>query len=817
MNFSLNLNSKRARRARQIEAINQPALQWSMNLLALSLLFLGGFLLNNLKSNLGYLVFIPAAIWLIVLLYGYFAKLNNPTSAPSETEITEWLDIELLAKLKVAESSSMLDAIAKTLGGRFLATRFAISVTTIRHLLEPSGGGDLNLALQKSYQLAQEEGLSYIPSLYLEVAFLDQVEPSLRAQVLASINLDDTDIKRSLEWFNNFTALLGSLKSKSTDSGGLGRDLSFGYTPLLDRFAHNISAGIGGAGSPFRQLVANQQALDQLNHLLSSGSKLNAAIVGGEGIGKTNLIWNMAKGFLFPDKNTPSALKFKQVFELSSSTLISTAGSQPGALENLIIRIFNEAAKAKNIIIFLDQANLFLEDGVGKVNLSGLLQQIVATSPVPLILALTPDDWLKLDQSLASSLNRINLEEPDLDQTLTAVEDQVLLLEGQYKVTYLYQSLTRALDLASRFINDTQNPGKTIRLLELSAAYAQDGWVGAEAVELAIEKNMGVKVQTTSKLNNQDQAEKLLSLEDHIHQRMVNQTEAVKAVSDALRRAQAGVRNTNKPIGTFLFIGPTGVGKTELSKSLAEVYFKDESNLIRIDMNEFSDSGSVGRLLAPAKESSTSLTAQISKQPFSVVLLDELEKAHPNILNLLLQMLDEGVLRDSTNKEVSFKESIIIATSNAGASFIVDFITNNSALADANGDTLGVSKTTTLQEVLVTKLIEDQIFKPEFLNRFDEIITFTPLSKEHLKEVVGKILAGLNRALALQKLQVKLNDAAIDLLVEAGNDPAMGARPMRRIIQKTVENIIAAKILRSEATPGTTIELTELDIQAELR
>lgn len=288
---------------------------------------------------------------------------------------------------------------------------------------------------------------------------------------------------------------------------------------------------------------------------------------------------------------------------------------------------------------------------------------------------------------------------------------------------------------------------------------------------------------------------------------MINQSRAVKIVSDALRRARAGVRNVRKPVGTFLFIGPTGVGKTELAKSLAATYFGGEDNMVRLDMNEFSQASDVSRLLAQASENANSLTAQISKQPFSVVLLDELEKAHPNVLNVLLQMLDEGILRDTSNKEVSFRESIIIATSNAGAQYINDFMQQHGTEAEAMKN---------LEDGLLQELINQGIFKPEFVNRFDEVATFRSLNEDELKQVVGLIIKGVNKTLSSQKLQVSIDDAGAEVLVKNGNDPLLGARPMRRIVQKTVENIIAERILRGEASPGTVIQLSAQDIEAHL-
>jgi ATP-dependent Clp protease ATP-binding subunit ClpA len=259
----------------------------------------------------------------------------------------------------------------------------------------------------------------------------------------------------------------------------------------------------------------------------------------------------------------------------------------------------------------------------------------------------------------------------------------------------------------------------------------------------------------------------------------------------------------NRPIGTFLFLGPTGVGKTELSKALAEVYFGGEDKIIRIDLNEYVKSDDVARLLEDGSENEKSLTAQIRKQPFSVVLLDEIEKADSSVLTTLLQMLDEGILRDIKGREVSFRDAIVIATSNAGANRIREFVDN--------GYDLGSHK-----EQFTEELISSGIFKPEFLNRFDEICLFKPLGREELSQIAELILAGVNKTLAPQKISVTLTDEAKQVLIDNGYDPKMGARPMRRIVQKTVENLVAKAVLSGNAEAGTQITLDAEQIKSQL-
>jgi ATP-dependent Clp protease ATP-binding subunit ClpC len=380
------------------------------------------------------------------------------------------------------------------------------------------------------------------------------------------------------------------------------------------------------------------------------------------------------------------------------------------------------------------------------------------------------------------------------------MEDQVPSLEWKYKVTYTYWALKEAYRLGNRYIKDLEMPGRAVHVLEDAARYAVNGLVFAESVQQAVEKSQGIKLQASS--STEEARDRLLNLEQLIHERMIDQEPAVKAVSDALRRAAAGVRNENKPIGTYLFLGPTGVGKTELAKALSEVYFNGESEIIRIDMNEYVEASDVNRLIAEGATDAMSLAAQVQKHPFSVVLLDEIEKASPQVLTTLLQMLDEGILRDSKNREISFRDAIVICTSNAGADMIRENITN--------------ANYSQMKDELTNHLIESREFKPEFLNRFDEICLFKPLEKEDLKKITALLIKSVNKTLAPQKIEVRLDDAAIDALIEAGYDPMLGARPLRRVVSKTVENIVAKASLRGDIKSGDVLNISVGDIEAEL-
>jgi ATP-dependent Clp protease ATP-binding subunit ClpC len=475
-----------------------------------------------------------------------------------------------------------------------------------------------------------------------------------------------------------------------------------------------------------------------------------------------------------------------------------------GELEGLLSQLLSEAFAAKNIILFLDNAELFFSDGTGAVDVRNVLLPVLENGGMQIVMSMDEQQWLKLSRAtpaLTQQLNRISVPPLNEADTLLVCQDHLLATEFQAKVTYMYQALKSAYRLGSRYVADQSMPGQALHILEAAAQYAERGLVTSASVEQAVEKLYGVKVATARRT---EERQTLLNLEQLLHERMINQTRAVSAVANALRRARSGVRNQNRPIGSFLFLGPTGVGKTELAKALAAVYFGGEDHMVRLDLNEFGTADAVGRLIADAATDPRSLTAQIAKQPFSVVLLDEIEKAHPTVLDTLLQLLDEGILRDVSNREISFRDAVVIATSNAGSDQIRKYIAAGQELEQ-------------FEEQFMDQLIDSGQFKPEFLNRFDETTIFRPLTESELLQVVDLLLKAVNKTLEQQHIQVAVADDAKQELVRVGNDPRLGARPMRRIVQRTVENIVAKRLLENQVAPGTTIQLSLTEVEEALQ
>jgi ATP-dependent Clp protease ATP-binding subunit ClpC len=770
------------------------------------LLLVGGWVV--VAAGVGIVFGLGAAFgWAVAGLGGPFLMaaawskaLQDLPPDPKSPGIDGLLEADILGVLPETHSPQQLAAIVSHLqGGMFFGSRFGVDANLLS-MLVTNQPADSERVWQEAEHLRQLHQIPTITSSILAAALIRSA-PNID-QVLAPLHLGQDDITAGVGWYAHLEGLIAEARERKHD-GGIGRDWAFGYTPLLEHFGFNISEHVSREGLLQRDLPSREALAQQVVHLLAQGGRHNVALVGALGSGKTTVVHALAKKLLEADPSLPRSMHYSQIVSLDPSALISQAKGR-GELEGLVQRLFYEALQAKNIILFLDDAQLFFEDGNGSVNLSNVLMPVLEGGSMRLVLAMDEQRWLRISQAnpaLAQLLNRIMVTPTDERETLLIMENQLPIYEYQQKITYTYQALEATFRLSSRYLSEQVMPGRALKLLEAAANYGVQGFVTAHSVEQAIEQTQGVKVGTA---DSAAERQTLLNLEQLIHERMINQTRAVQVVSDSLRRARAGVRNQSRPIGTFLFLGPTGVGKTELAKSVAAVFFGGENHLVRIDLNEYSGAEDVQRLIAEASQDQHSLTAQIARNPFSVVLLDEIEKAHPNVLNVLLQLLDEGILRDITNREVSFRDAVIIATSNAGADRIRAHIEAGQQLEQ-------------FEEQFTNELISANVFRPEFLNRFDEIVLFRPLKPEELVQVIDLILKGVNKNMATQKVTVVVDEDAKRVLVQAGYDPRLGARPMRRMVQRAVENIVANRMLAGTALPGTQIHITAQDVQTMLQ
>jgi ATP-dependent Clp protease ATP-binding subunit ClpC len=653
-----------------------------------------------------------------------------------------------------------------------------------------SEGTALETIWAKALELSQKNQGNAIEAGTIAAATL-LTSPAVKAH-LSMYRLGESDVLAVQQWLDRILA--DSTRPKQS-FGGIARDWAFGFTPMLNQFGENISLAIMRHNAHFGSLTtaAGVQAITTAleNH---AGA---VALVGSDGIGKTSHLFALAQ--IFIEGKASRKLAYHQVIRLDANAIISAA-RYPGELEQIMVQLANEAAHAGHVILFLDDAQLFFGNGNGNGSFDAtqILLPIVQTRGLPLVLAMTPGDFQRLknhNNTFAGLLTPVVLQEPDEAGTLTVVADAATRLENQHRVLIAYEAALEAYRLSGRYEQEMAYPGKAIQLLEQAVSHAAERVVSARSVQAAIEQTRGVRVGNAAPA----EADQLLNMEARIHERMIGQMGAVKSVASALRRARAGVADPRRPIGSFLFLGPTGVGKTELAKAIAATYFNNESSMVRLDMSEYQQPDDVQRLLSNGQSDSNSLIMAIRQQPFTVVLLDEIEKAHPNVLNLLLQMLDEGTLTDSAGRPASFKDSIIIATSNAGAQMIRERVGKGQPVES-------------FEQELTDELINNGQFKPELLNRFDDIVLFTPLSSDELGEVVQLMVGDINKTLSSQNISVELTKDAVAKIVKTGYDARLGARPMRRTLQRAVEDSIAGRILRGDANAGDHITLDVNDL-----
>lgn len=791
MSPTINLSGARAYKARFATRLLSKFISPLISFIGI-IFFLAGAALFIKENTLAYIVLTPAVAALILKIWqvGDLSDLNQRINPKS---LDGLIDAKILAGLKSPNPSAYEVWIAaqNTESRWFFQNRYLLPPMLFEELLNREPGSS-----DKVWQYASELSAEYRVSGYsasvIIIALLKTI--SNIDEGLRNIKLELKDLELGVGWIRDIDEKRRLSKEKK-HFGGLARDWAFGYAPTLQYFGHNLSDEVQHSGF-FSDTSVHRELVEQMVKSMGAGTS-SLALVGDIGSGKTTTVYAFAERIL-SDSSLPENIRYNQVVALDAPSLVAQA-SRPGELEGLVSKILKEARKAKNMILFFDDAQVFFGQGTAAVDLSNILVPILESGAVRLIFAMTPKEWQSIggnNSNLASKLQPLQVRSASEDETLQVLRDEILFIEYQRSVLFTYQALREAFKLGGRYVDNQVMPGAALSILKTSASSAQDGLVTVEAVQKSVESTVGVKLVAAEG----NESDKLLHLEDDLHKYVINQKQAVSVIANALRRSRSGVGNPDRPVGTFLFLGPTGVGKTELSKALARVYFGDEKSIIRVDMNQFVSPDDVNRLITPMLGEQLGFLGQVRRRPFSVILLDEIEKAHKNVVNLLLQTLDEGVMKDVDNKAVSFKDAIIIATSNAGADEIRKLI----------GEGKDVAK---LQEELVNTVIERNIFAPEFVNRFDEVVVFRPLTQEELIQVIDLIIASVNKTLDAQKVQVSLSEPAKKWLVEKGYDAKLGARPMRRVVQRYVENILAKRLLEKSAGSGSSIKLDVNDFE----
>lgn len=797
MEFIFDQSSTRVRRARYAQLLEKKWLTIVGSIIGVVSL-LGGTTLIMTGLGLGWLLLIPAG-WVAVALFWYRGDLIDiqPGNYDQQNRVLlhEALEPFMLAQLATYPPGTNFSAydvwkaVEKSEERIFIHNRYMVDSAFFEELASREPG--TAQAVWQSAQILHKRHPATDYSNCLIIAALIGSVPDVD-RVLSRVNLEFSDIETSIPWMRDIKTKRKLARNKKK-LGGIGRDWAYGYTPILRQLGLNISEGIERNGF-FSDTSMHAPIVQQMTQVLSSNGTIT--LVGDEGVGKTTCVYALAETLL-ADKTLPKNIRYNQIVELNASTLIANA-KRPGELEDLMLHILSEANRAKNITLFFDEAHVFFGASTGSIDLSHVLQPVFESGSVRIILAMNPQHWQQLARNgIAARLKPINVPAADEVNTIAVLRDKAGLIEYRHKVVFTYQALQEAYKLGSRYVTTQSMPGAALSVLEQAATNTGQPLVTREVIQQAIEQAYGIKLQTADNYESSN----LLDLESELKRQVISQDRAISVIANALRRARSGVGNPDRPIGTFLFLGPTGVGKTELSKALARSYFDNESALIRVDMNQYVSAEDVSRLTAPMQGTELGFLGEVRKKPFSVILFDEIEKAHPSVINALLQMLDEGIMRDSDNRAVSFRDAIIIATSNAGADEIRRFIDEGKDIAD-------------LESTFVDTLISRGSFAPEFVNRFDEVVLFKPLSQQDLIQVIDLIVGGINATLDAQKIRVELTDTAKQWLVAKGYDSRLGARPMRRMAQRYVENIIAKRLLERSVQSGGVVRLDVPDFES---
>jgi len=586
-------------------------------------------------------------------------------------------------------------------------------------------------------------------------------------------------------------------RSAVRPKGGMNRAMTAIATPILDAFGEDLTS-LAAAGYVGPTVDRNRE-FREIMRIFESGRR-GVVLVGEAGVGKTAIIEGLAERMAAED--VPEILQDKRLVRISVARL--TSGAAPAVAQERLLAALMEVARSRNIVLVVEQLEHLVgvaAGGAAAIDLGDVLATEMQRSGLVLVGATTPEAYRQFIErsSLGTALERIPIGEPEGDDAIQIIEARSILVEAQQKAFFSYAALEACVQLSDRYLHDRYLPEKAINLMEEVATMVRTSRgpgkiVTREDVATIIEEKTGVKASEVT----EDEAQKLLHLEERMHGRVIGQDEAVKMIAAALRRARVELREGKRPIATFLFLGPTGVGKTELAKTVAESYFGQEEAMVRLDMSEYQDASSVSRLIgAPpgysGAESGGQLTEAVRRKPFTLVLLDELEKAHPDILNLFLQVFEDGRLTDSVGRTVDFTNTIIIATSNAGTPYI--------QAAVQQGQTVEAMK----QALMETEL--KGIFRPEFLNRFDGVIVFTPLTQPQVLEIAKLMLAKVAKQLDGKGITLTVTDAAVAELAAAGFDPQFGARPLRRVIQERVQDALATFLLTNKLSRRDTAVL----------
>ncbi len=731
-------------------------------------------------------------------------------------------------------------------------------VTTGQIPFTPRAKKVLELALREALSL----GHNYIGTEHILLGLVRENE-GVAARILLDFDADAEKIR------NEIIRMLSGPGRRQQGGGAAAPGEKSKSSKLLDQFGRNLTK-LAQEGK-LDPVVGRQIEIERVMQILSRRTKNNPVLIGEPGVGKTAIVEGLAARIA--GNNVPELLKGKQIYTLDLAALV--AGSKyRGEFEERLKKVMKEITQRGDIILFIDELHNLVGAGAaeGAIDAASILKPALARGELQTVGATTLDEYrkyLERDAALERRFQQVRVDEPSVDDTVQILRGLRDRYEAHHRCKITDEALHAAASLADRYIQDRHLPDKAIDLIDEAASRMRiktmtappryreleeeiekvrkdkEGAIEAQEFEKAAslrdkERKLSQKKRELEESWRENESEeqpdigeeeiadivsmwtgipvfklteaetqKLIRMEDELHKRVVGQHEAIVAVSKSIRRARAGIKDPKRPTGSFIFLGPSGVGKTELARTLAEFLFGDEDALIQVDMSEYMEKHSVSRLVGSPPgyigyDEGGQLTEAVRRKPYSVVLLDEIEKAHPDVFNILLQILEDGKLTDAQGRKVDFRNTIVIMTSNIGAASI----SKNQSLGFSIGDESGLSYDD-MKDRVMGEL--KKVFRPELLNRIDEVIVFHKLAKEEIKTIVDLMLKRLREQMALHEASIELTEDAKELLVEKGYDPAMGARPLRRAIQRHIEDPLADFVLGAELTPGSTIMVDRKD------
>jgi ATP-dependent Clp protease ATP-binding subunit ClpC len=725
-------------------------------------------------------------------------------------------------------------------------------VTTGQIPFTPRAKKVLELALREALSL----GHNYIGTEHILLGLVRENE-GVAARILLDFDADAEKIR------NEIIRMLSGPGRRQAGAGGPAGEKSKS-SKLLDQFGRNLTKQ--AQEGKLDPVVGRQTEIERLMQILARRQKNNPVLIGEPGVGKTAVVEGLATRI--SSNQVPEILKGKQIYTLDLAALVA-GSKYRGEFEERLKKVMKEIMQRGDIILFIDELHNLVGAGAaeGAIDAASILKPALARGELQTIGATTLDEYrkyLERDAALERRFQQVRVEEPSVDDTVQILRGLRDRYEAHHRVTITDDALTAASELSDRYIQDRHLPDKAIDLIDEAASRLRIKSMSAppryreledEIERVRKEKEASIENQEFEKAaslrdkerkltqkkreleeqwrtseSNEEQPQvgeeeiadivsmwtgipvfklteaesaRLVRMEEELHKRVVGQEEAIVAVAKSIRRARAGIKDPKRPTGSFIFLGPSGVGKTELARTLAEFLFGDEDAMIQVDMSEYMEKHSVSRLVGSPPgyigyDEGGQLTEAVRRKPYSVLLLDEIEKAHPDVFNILLQILEEGKLTDAQGRRVDFRNAIVIMTSNLGAAQI----SKNTGFGFSVGDESGLS-----YDEMKSRVMGElkKVFRPELLNRIDEVIVFHKLSRDEILSIVDLLLRRLREQMATHEVSIELTDDARELLVDKGYDPAMGARPLRRAIQRFIEDPLADFVLGRELEPGSTI------------